>query len=173
MFIKALYPYFCSIRVVTSFIVFICALSLSVALISQYVFGLQPCLLCSYQRVPYVFAIFCGVIGLMSINHSRIAPIIMIIFCGILFFINTGIAGYHVGIEQEWWTGSSGCTIQLPENATLEELREAVINAPVTKCDDIQWSLFGVSMAGYNYLLSLVLAILSITSASLIYKEKK
>jgi disulfide bond formation protein DsbB len=79
--------------------------------------------------------------------------------CGLAFLTGAGIAAYHVGVEQHWWVGSTACTGVVAGTATTaEELRRLLEAAPVVRCDDIAWSMFGISMAGYNVLASLALA---------------
>ena len=75
------------------------------------------------------------------------------------FLIGAGIAAYHVGVEQYWWAGTEACTGAATGSArSVDELRAQIMTAPTARCDEIAWSLFGVSMAGYNFLFSLVLA---------------
>jgi disulfide bond formation protein DsbB len=70
------------------------------------------------------------------------------------------IASFHVGVEQAWWAGLEKCGSNINEAVmTLEELRLKVLGAPVTKCNEIAWSMFGISMAGYNAILSLMMAV--------------
>ena len=75
-----------------------------------------------------------------------------------LLLLDAGIAGYHVGVEQGWWTGTAECTGPAGEAKTLEELKAQIMATPVTRCDEVAFSLFGISMAGYNLLFCLVLA---------------
>ena len=138
-------------------ITFASASALAAAFISQYVFGLPPCELCIYQRYPYVIAIvLCLVTLLPGIRPYAAWTLIL----SVLFLLmNSSIAAYHVGVEQHWWTGPEGCTGPGGIPQTLEALRAQIAATPVIRCDDIAFSLFGISMAGYNFLFSLALAI--------------
>ena len=131
--------------------------ALAAALIGQYGFDLQPCVLCVYQRWPYVLVIALCLGGLSPLGRSRAGWILLL--SALALATDTGIAGYHVGVEQHWWAGSAGCVGQGGTAQTLEALRAQIMATPVTRCDEVAFSLFGVSMAGYNVLFSFGLAL--------------
>lgn len=139
-------------------------LILGAALYSQYVVGLRPCVLCVYQRVPYVLVIaVCGLALAASLlgKEDGVSPVWMkavLAVCAVAFLAGAGVAAFHVGVEQGWWVGTTSCGGADMSGATLEELRAHILNAPIVRCDETAWSLFGISMAGYNFLVSLVLA---------------
>ena len=133
------------------------ALALGVAFISQHVFDLPPCDLCIYQRYPYVIAIALCLVTLMP--AARPFAVWAFILSALFLSINSGIAAYHVGVEQHWWIGPEGCTGPSGTPQTLDALRAQIAATPVIRCDNIVFSLFGISMAGYNALFALVLAI--------------
>jgi disulfide bond formation protein DsbB len=85
--------------------------------------------------------------------------------CGLLFLIGAGIAAFHVGVEQHWWAGTAECGGQASGARTVEQLQAMIEAAPVVRCDVVAWSLFGISMAGYNVMLSLALAAFAFVSA--------
>jgi len=146
-------------------IVFISFATLSAALISQYVFGLNPCELCIYQRIPYVFTIAFGLVAYGAARQDKSIAKFFMILAGITFLVGAGIAAFHVGVEQKWWEGLTSCGGSSNDaEMTLEELRQLVLSSTVVRCDEVAWSLFGVSMAGYNALLSFALAIYSFIS---------
>ena len=133
------------------------ALALGVAFISQHFFDLPPCDLCIYQRYPYVIAIALCLVTLMP--AARPFAVWAFILSALFLSINSGIAAYHVGVEQHWWIGPEGCTSPGGTPQTLDALRAQIAATPVIRCDDIAFSLFGISMAGYNVLFALALAI--------------
>ena len=133
------------------------ALALTAAFISQYVFDLPPCDLCIYQRYPYVIAIALYLVTLMPVARPFAAW--ALILSALILLLNSGIATYHVGVEQHWWIGPEGCTGPGGTPQTLDALRAHIAATPVIRCDDIAFSLFGISIAGYNVLFSLALAI--------------
>ena len=73
------------------------------------------------------------------------------------------VAVYHVGIEQHWWRGPTSCTAASTP-ASLEELKAQIMATPVVFCDKIPWSLFGISMAGYNAIASFVVGAASLAA---------
>ena len=137
-------------------------LVLGTALFSQYVGGLQPCALCLYQRVPYVSTIVLSALALFPVvfggwpQPALIRGVLVV--CAVIFLVGAGIAAYHVGVEQGWWVGTDACTSPDLGAMTTEELREHLLRAPIVRCDEVAWSLFGISMAGYNFLTSLALS---------------
>lgn len=147
-----------------SVVVFTSFLALAAALIAQYFFELHPCVLCIYQRIPYVFAIAFGLMSYGAAKQDKQIANLLLGIAGVIFLINFGIATFHVGVENGWWEGLSECGGADASNLTLEELRLQVLNAPVVKCNEVAWSLFGISMAGYNAFLSFMLAIYSFLS---------
>ncbi len=66
-----------------------------------------------------------------------------------------GLAGYHVGVEQHWWEGLTSCGGAVGMPTSVEVLRQQIMSSLVVRCDEVAWSLFGISMAGYNFLISL------------------
>lgn len=149
----------------------ISALALTMALISQYVFGLQPCVLCIYQRWPYGIAILLGLIILAARKTNYTAPLVAL--SGLTFLINSGIAFFHSGVERHWWEGLKGCGT--PDmSGTAAELIERIKNMPQAKCSEIPWAdpIIAGSMANYNVLLCLGLGIICIISAILIARKQ-
>lgn len=132
------------------------------ALLSQYVGGLQPCILCVYQRVPYVATIVLSGSALALIAFSGQPQLALtrgvLAVCGVIFLAGAGIAAFHVGVEQGWWQGTDSCSGPDLNAMTVKELREHLLQAPIVRCDEVAWSLFGISMAGYNILTSLALS---------------
>lgn len=140
--------------------------ALAAALIAQYGFDLKPCVLCVYQRIPYVIALTLGIMGFFLARRTRMEWL-FVLGAGVTFLAGAGIAAFHVGVEQHWWAGTSSCTAQeLGMNLSLEELQRQLEQAKAfVTCDDIPWSLFGISMAGYNLLASLVLSVVFLLAA--------
>ena len=130
-------------------------LALAAAFVAQYGFDLQPCVLCLYQRWPYGVVIVLA-LGALAVPKYRGWLLALI---GLVLLVDAGIAGFHVGVEQQWWDGTTECTgAPIGSATTLEELRKQVMEAPVVRCDQVAWSLAGISMAGWNFIACLVLA---------------
>ena len=135
------------------------AMMLGGALLFQYVGGLAPCVLCIYQRFPYAIAIALSLTALALAGRKEGVWLsrMFVYACGVLFLAGMAVAAFHVGVEQHWWEGTAECGItQAPR--TLEELRAMLEAQPVVRCDEVAWSLFGISMAGYNVMVSALLA---------------
>ncbi len=119
----------------------------------QYLGGLFPCTLCLWQRWPHAAAVVFGALGLTM--PQRLWPIL-----GGLAAVTTALIGvFHVGVEQAWWEGLATCTADMMTTVNVADLlnTDVTVGAPV-RCDAIAWSMLGVSMAGWNALISLGLA---------------
>ncbi|HWK43551.1 MAG TPA: disulfide bond formation protein B [Stellaceae bacterium] len=133
------------------------------ALAFQYIGGLSPCELCLAERWPYYVAIFVSavVVALRRPAIERVARG----FFALLFLASAGLAFYHVGVEQHWFAGPTACTASGAGATTLEALKAQLMAQPVVRCDVPQWTLVGVSLAGWNLVASLVLAALALLLA--------
>ena len=145
---------------------------LGAAFVFQYGFGYQPCILCYYQRAPYAaaialavaaFAVLCAVDN-KKWNAGKMRPanwfqiyraIIWVIVAAMM--MGCGIAIYHVGVEQHLWAGPTVCAT-MGQSGDLDALMLEIMNAKPVRCDEVAWTLFGISMAGYNVILSVILA---------------
>lgn len=117
-------------------------------------FGYAPCEICLWQRWPHGAAI---VIGLLVLWRPHPA---FILFGALAALTTASIGGYHTGVEQGWWAGPSSCTGDGAglTGLTGSNLLSVDAAAPIVMCDDISWSLLGLSMAAWNALISLSLA---------------
>jgi disulfide bond formation protein DsbB len=124
------------------------------ALLFQYVGGLQPCELCLAERWPYYGAIAVAAVGLAAGERGAVwwVGLLALIFLG-----SAGLAAYHVGVEQHWIAGPTACTGGASGAKSAEELMKFLTEQQPTRCDEVQWSLAGLSLAGWNLLISLVL----------------
>ena len=124
----------------------------------QLVVGLVACELCLAERWPWYAAIVIAgaFLGLKRPEIERYAPALF----GLLFLGAFCLAAYHVGVEQHWIAGPDACTVSGSHHAkTIEELTAEIMAAPVVRCDDIQWSLVGISLAGWDAVLSLAMVV--------------
>ena len=124
------------------------ALLLGGAYISQYGFDLYPCEMCWWQRWPHFAAL-----GLALLS-TVIAPRKLWVALAALAIIASGaIGGFHAGVEYGWWEGITGCaTTAVADGA---DALDAILNAPMIRCDTAPWDLFGISLAGWNFLISI------------------
>lgn len=126
--------------------------------------GLQPCELCIWQRYPYAAVVgLAGIgVGLARAGVERRLLAILLALCSLTFLVDAGIAVFHVGVEQKWWEGTSACVGHLSGATSADDLRQRLLAAPVVRCDEPAWTMFGISMAGYNAMLALALGIASL-----------
>ncbi|SIS78390.1 Disulfide bond formation protein DsbB [Roseivivax lentus] len=118
----------------------------------QYIGELPPCKLCYWQRYPHLAAIAIGLVALTL--PGRLLPAL-----GALAALTTaGIGAYHAGVEREWWPGPDTCTSGDIGGMSTDDLLNQIMSAPLVRCDEIAWQLMGISMAGWNAILSLILA---------------
>ena len=120
------------------------------ALLFQYVGGLAPCSLCIWQRWPHLAVIVMAFIGLRGIM-----PRGMLWLTFIAGSISAGLGSYHAGIEYGFWAGPAGCSANLALDGDIKTLTQQLLITPLARCDEAPWSFFGLSMAGWNALISL------------------
>ncbi len=119
------------------------------ALISEHVFGLYPCEMCMWQRWPHMVAIVFAILAL--IFRSQNWSWLLVIGAALAIIVSGLIGGFHAGVEYGWWEGITSCATNLADSG---DLLGSIMNAPLVRCDVAPWSLFGISLAGYNFLLS-------------------
>ncbi len=129
--------------------------ALGAALVAQFVYGLKPCILCLYARVPYVFIILACIAALASgEKHQKL--FLALITAG--FFVSFGVAMFHVGVEQHWWELSGGCPVEaLDTTKTSEQMLAELLATPLAPCDKVGWSLMGISIVIWNAAFSLMM----------------
>ena len=123
------------------------ALLLGGAYLSQYGFGLYPCEMCWWQRWPHFTAV-----GLALLAFIFPPQRLWTSLAAIAILVSGAIGLFHAGVEYDWWEGITSCTAVV-SGGTGNAL-EDIMNAPMIRCDEAPWSLFGVSLAGYNFLVS-------------------
>lgn len=125
----------------------------------QYLGGMAPCKLCLWQRWPHAAA---AVIALLALRWNwRGLPVL-----GALAALTTaGIAAWHVGIERGLWKGPASCSSSSIQGLSPDELMARIMSAPMVRCDEVPWEMLGISMAGWNALVSLGFALLWVLAA--------
>ena len=136
------------------------AIALLVALGSQYLGGVAPCKLCLWQRLPHGAVIVIGVGALLWFREPR-ERLFLTWLAAITFAVGAVIALYHSGVEQHWFAGPRSCSGDSSLNSaqSIDELRGMLLAAPVVRCDEIPWSLFGLSIAAWNAVACILLAV--------------
>ena len=123
--------------------------------------GYAPCKLCLWQRWPHAAALLIAAVALV------VGPLALAWLGALAVAVTAGIGGYHVGVEQGWWAGPTSCSGAGGGLAGLSGADLLSTDGPsdVVMCDEIAWQLLGISMAGWNAILSLVLVAVWIAAA--------
>jgi disulfide bond formation protein DsbB len=128
--------------------------------------GYQPCALCLRQREIYWVAIAAAGAAIVATRfYPRIAPVAAIML-GLIFLTGAGVAGYHAGVEWKFWPGPTTCSTAGISALNAKDMLDA-LDKPMhpPSCEDAAWRMAGISMAGYNAVISLALAALSLIAA--------
>lgn len=117
--------------------------------------GLEPCRLCEYQRLAYVFAILFCAIGFYSVRLKRLAGLCVVLTFG----MGTYLALMHVGVEYGWFTVDVACTknFVLDPNATIDDFKEVIQGQVLAPCNKSEFSFIWITLAGWNFIYSSVL----------------
>ena len=118
------------------------------ALGSQYIGGLAPCEMCYWQRWPHAAAILLAALA-FTYPTANSGGRWLTVLAALGIAISGAIGVFHAGVEIGWWEGLTTCTAG--GAMSLDDL----MNVPLVRCDEVQWSLLGISMAGWNAILSL------------------
>ena len=128
------------------------ALLLAGAYVSEYGFGLFPCELCWWQRYAHFAAVALALV-------STVAPPkrLWIVLAGLGVLASGLLGGFHAGVEYGWWEGFTTCTSNVQDSGA--DPLEAIMNAPLIRCDVPQWEFAGISLAGFNAIISVIFAV--------------
>jgi disulfide bond formation protein DsbB len=127
--------------------------------------GLYPCEMCWWQRYAHFAALALALLSL-ALRNAPDRGRSFVWLAALAILTSGGIGGYHAGVEADVFEGFTQCTSSASAGLSSEELLKAVMAAPMVRCDDVQFSFLGISMAGWNAILS-ILAALSILWLSL------
>jgi disulfide bond formation protein DsbB len=140
-------------------------LALIAAYSGEYILKLRPCILCIYERIPYFVVIFISGIYIIWYNffgsqvNSKVKPLILVL-CGIAFALNSLISFYHLGVEWKIFKGTEKCQASKAIGyQTVEQIREQILNS-IVSCADPSFTFLGISLTGWNLLLSCALTLL-------------
>lgn len=149
-------------------VIFLICLSLIFAALAyQHFGGLMPCDLCYKQRWVYYAAIALVPAGLFLYDRGFLSLTKILLFVLAAAFLANMILGiYHAGVEWKFWAGPQGCSGSAPLDATIDLIESLKTVKPVA-CDEVQWRLLGISMAGYSALASLILALLAVVTSQI------
>ena len=137
-----------------------CSIILLVVYYLEYFLDLKPCILCIYQRIPYFFAIFLAIIFLF-LEDYKFQKIFYYLY-SITFLSSLLLAIYHFGIENNFWSAFTSCEINDSYIKDKSNLKEYLLEKEFVSCSKVNFSLLGISLVGYNIIISLFLLILSL-----------
>ncbi|HSV28213.1 MAG TPA: disulfide bond formation protein B [Candidatus Omnitrophota bacterium] len=146
-----------SSRQIALFVLAASAIALASAFTAEYGFGLRPCVLCLTQRVPFVIAGALAAAVLLPRGGRWGRGLLAL--AGLAFLVNSGIAVYHVGVEQKWWASSCAPAAAAP----LDDLSAAMSKPVEVRCDEPAWQWNGISMAALNIVFSGGLALVTLS----------
>jgi disulfide bond formation protein DsbB len=142
-------------RSFAGFVVLVSGGVLGAALLSEYWGGLAPCELCLMERWPWEAALVAGLVGILIGGGDKLRWLALGL--AVLFAAGAALAFYHVGVEQHWFAGPAACTAGNTGAGSIVELRRQILGHQAILCDQVQWSLFGISLAGWNLAASLLM----------------
>jgi disulfide bond formation protein DsbB len=131
-------------------------------------FGFAPCELCLTER--YAFYAGAPIAALTAWLASRSAHGLaraLFVLLALVFLANAGLAFYHVGVEQHWWPGPTACTGSLSGPVNVNDLMKSLNSVRVVNCDEVQLRILGLSLAGWDVVASLAMAIYAALAARL------
>lgn len=122
------------------------------ALGSQYVGGLYPCEMCHWQRWGHYAALGLALLSLILGSRGQTSRIL--VWLALAGIASSGLIGiYHAGVEADIFEGFTQCTASA--GGSTDDILAQIMDAPLIRCDDVQWSFLGISMAGWNAIISL------------------
>jgi len=140
----------------------------------QYVVGLAPCPLCLEQRdafyvsVPLAALLMLGAGGGAS---RKVLTLGFLVIAGVMLW-NTGLSAYHAGVEWKWWPGPAECSGPIQKFGPASDLLKDLGNISLVRCDEVQWRFLGLSLAGYDAIVSLGLAIAALWGAKATFAQR-
>jgi disulfide bond formation protein DsbB len=138
----------------------IAAATLAGAWFFQLVLGLVPCPLCLEQRYAYYLAVPLGALVVLAAANDAPRGIVLagLALLTLAALGNAVLGTYHAGVEWKFWQGPTDCTGPIGNLGSAGSLLERLDTVKVVRCDEIQWTFLGLSLAGYNVLISLLMA---------------
>ena len=115
------------------------------ALVAQYGFGLPPCEMCWWQRYPHIVALALAALAWLTKRDALVA------LAAVAILVSGAIGAFHAGVEYNWWEGVTACTATA---AAGSDPLASIMAAPIVRCDVAPWTLGGISLAGFNFLIS-------------------
>jgi disulfide bond formation protein DsbB len=142
----------------------IAAATLAGAWFFELVLDIRPCPLCLEQRYAYYLAVPLGLVLAFAASRRAPRPVLLAGFAVLLLaaLANAWLGGYHAGVEWQFWQGPTDCSGPVVNLGSAGNLLERLDTVKVVRCDEVQWRFLGLSLAGYNVLISLAMAMIAL-----------
>jgi disulfide bond formation protein DsbB len=139
----------------------------------QYVIKLPPCPLCLEERVPYHIVIPLSLLLAIAAMVRAPRALIVVGFLAIIaaMLVSAGLGAYHAGVEWRWWAGPTDCSGPISDFSAQGSLLDQLKSIHIVRCDEAAWTFLGLSLAGYNVLVSL--ALVAVAAFGLIAARKE
>jgi disulfide bond formation protein DsbB len=137
----------------------------------QYVMKLPPCPLCLDQRNAFYVSVPLAALLLLGLQYGASRKVIMLgflVIAGVMLW-NAGLATYHAGIEWKWWPGPQDCSGPIDKFGPAQDLLKSLGNISLVRCDQAAWRFLGLSLAGWDVLVSLFLAVVALCGVKAAY----
>ena len=131
-------------------------------------FGYAPCPLCLQERYAYYFGVPALVVAFFAARaESFTLARVLLVLVGLAFLINAGVGVYHTGVEWKWWPGPTSCSGGVAVEWGEGGVASSIERAEVVSCSEASWRMLGLSFAGWNAVISALLAGIAAYGASL------
>lgn len=149
------------------FVLIVAAVTVAAAWAFELIGGYRPCPLCLIQRIPYYVVIPLAGLSLVALATLRLRPAQFLLFlAGITMLVSFGLGVYHAGIEWGFWPGPDTCGGATAAAGNVTDLLGQVQSERVVRCDAAAWRFFGLSFAGWNAVISALLALVALAAAA-------
>ena len=142
----------------------VAAATLAGAWFFQLVLDIRPCPLCLEQRYAYYLAVPLGLVVAFAASRGAPRQVVLAGFAVLLLaaLANAWLGGYHAGVEWKFWEGPTDCSGPVVDLGSAGTLLQRLDTVKVIRCDEVQWRFLGLSLAGYNVLISLAMAVMAL-----------
>lgn len=131
------------------FAFFVAVAALGVAYASEVFYGLHPCHMCIWQRIPYAVIIVLALLAFFVRGRAKIFWKLLLWLCVLALLVNVGLSVFHAGVEWKWWEGPATCTGGF-DGLSAEDILAKIQGAPTVSCGEAAIRILGLSMAGWN-----------------------